>query len=156
LVLPSAALATQGLWDDAIGTTGQAGNSSKNCDPAHNYNNTCYFDVDQTDGDTHVTPILANMGRCENLSYAWIGDIAVKGEFDNDLECFELFCAAIDATDDCALKLSNATLDGNPATATDTSAVRGTDAGRVYCRATMAEAGTFGRIRMSCWQNQSR
>ncbi len=151
LVAPYAVLADQGLWNDAIGGTGRLGNSAKNCHPSENSSNTCYFNVSQADSDTLVTPILANMGKCENFSYAWTGDITDRTEKTNKIKGFELFCDTIDAGDECAVLIRNAELDGDPNTVTDTSAVRGVDAGRVYFRATMGAAATTGRLRISCW-----
>lgn len=147
-LIPSIASA-EGLWNDYFTVVGRLSNSSKNCDPVTN--TTCYYDVLQATPATHTTPIL-DLRECENFSFSWTGSIVDNTEVDNTIVCYELQCATIDATNhDCAEIIGNVTLDGDPSTATNTAAFYGVDAGLVYCVATMGEAGTTARLRLSCF-----
>ena len=149
LLFPCASMAT-GLWNHAPTATGKLGDSAKNCHPRENANNTCWYDVLQATASTLVTPIL-NLGRCENISYSWTGDITDNTATTNTIQCRELFCDTIDPSDECSEILNNSTLNGDPSTVGDDSADRGTDVGLFYCRATMAVAASTGRLRLSCW-----
>ena len=150
LLCPGLASATAGLWNDHFSIAGKRSDTTKNCNPVTN--GVCWYDVVEDTAATHTTPIL-DVRKCENFSYAWSGDLTDNTETANLLAGYELKCATIDGTNhDCAHKLSNADLDGNPATATNTAAVRGTDAGYVYFVADMnTSSSATGRIRFSCF-----
>lgn len=148
-LLPSAAWG-EGLWNDYFTIVGRVEDTTKNCLPSKN--GVCWYDALQATAATLTTPIL-DVRECENFSFAWFSDITDNTATTNTLQCFELACATIDASNHCAEIIGGTTLDGDP-TADNTAAFYGADAGQVYCVATMAVASSTGRIRFSCFPRE--
>ena len=89
-------------WDSSPGV--RNGTFNVNCDPAKE--NWCFYDM--VEGSSNLTTPVLNLGQCENWSYHWSGNLAVKATTDNVLEGYHLLIQdqVLDAQDDGALRIA--------------------------------------------------
>jgi len=138
-LLAGPALATDDIWTQSPG--GTLGCKLPKDD-------VCYLDT----STTGATPIIVTVG-CREISASWVANITDDTLFANVAGVYRFFGGVstnttADANDDAALLTENLSLDGNPATNTET--IYGFDASAVYFRVTNS-TGT-SRAVLQCFE----
>lgn len=141
-------------WDDVPGTVNADGSSCnyvKKPSPAVGQPRTrwCFFDAAQATSETTVTTILPTW-MCENVDVFCVSEIGDDATFNNTCTAYNLLGTAINANDFAAILIRNATLDGDPSTADDTSALYGVSAYNFYVRFSTTESATTSRVAVAC------
>ncbi len=139
-------------WDDVPGTTNATGDECSfikrmpgQAQPSTKW---CFEDNDEDGGDDATTAL--NTTTCENVDVFFVSEIGDDTTFANTAAVYNLIGTAISASDFAAILIRGATLDGNSATASDTSALYGVSAYSLYVRFTTGEAGTTSRVAVGC------